>query len=139
MVASSSTCSASYETETETSPSPHVVQVQVVPKSVSDRLLEKFYDKSQFDFDYEQSGLWSPPLHRTVFLNSQGKIFSEKEMLQRLQGIADSTGVGGGRENRVRSGSKKFLSCWFRGNVKAGNFLVLTSGRRKSRSSSLWF
>ncbi|KAK4271741.1 hypothetical protein QN277_020386 [Acacia crassicarpa] len=114
MVASSSSSSASSETEIETSPSPHVVQVQVVPKSVSDRLLEKFYDKSQFDFDYEQSGLWSPPLRRTVFLNSQGKIFSEKEMLQRLQSIADSTG-GGGRENRVRSGSKKFLSCWFRG------------------------
>ncbi|KAK4744511.1 hypothetical protein SAY87_010823 [Trapa incisa] len=42
--------------------------IQIVPKSVSDRLLGKFFDASQFDFNYEQSSLWSPPLQRTAFI-----------------------------------------------------------------------
>ncbi|PQQ00876.1 uncharacterized protein Pyn_18744 [Prunus yedoensis var. nudiflora] len=44
--------------------------IQMVSKSVSERLLGKFFDASQYDFDYEQSGLWSPPLRRSVFLDS---------------------------------------------------------------------
>lgn len=113
MVATSSSESETSPSSPSPSPSAHVVKVQVVPKCVSDRLLEKFYDKSQFDFDYEQSGLWSPPIRRTVFLNSQGKIFSEKEMLQRLQSIPDVT--GGGKVKKVRFSSRKFMSCLCRG------------------------
>ncbi|KAK7257147.1 hypothetical protein RIF29_30912 [Crotalaria pallida] len=59
--------------------------IQMVSKSVSERLLGKFFDASQFDFDYEQSGLWSPPIKRTVFLASPGNICSEDEMLRKLK------------------------------------------------------
>lgn len=62
-------------------------KVQIVTKSVSDRLLQKFYDEPQFDFDYEKSGLWSPPVPRTVFLSSPGSIFTQQEMLERLRSM----------------------------------------------------
>ncbi|XVF18607.1 hypothetical protein REPUB_Repub11eG0037200 [Reevesia pubescens] len=60
--------------------------IQMVSKSVSERLLGKFFDASQYDFDYEQSGLWSPPVRRSVFLTSPaGNICSHDEFFSKLK------------------------------------------------------
>ncbi|MCD7470627.1 hypothetical protein HAX54_010609 [Datura stramonium] len=48
-----------------------IALVQLVSKSTSERLLGKYFDASEFDFDYEQSSIWSPlVLPKRIFWTS---------------------------------------------------------------------
>ncbi|GFQ06982.1 hypothetical protein PHJA_002842300 [Phtheirospermum japonicum] len=76
----------------EISSSATQVSIQLVSKSVSERLLSKFYDVSEFNFDYSQSGLWSPPIRRSVYLSSPGLIFTEGDMAAKLRRALQTRG-----------------------------------------------
>ncbi|KAL3520079.1 hypothetical protein ACH5RR_018228 [Cinchona calisaya] len=66
------------------------IRTQFVSQSVSERLLSKFSDVSEFNFDYSQSGLWSPPIQRSVFMNSPRTILTQHGMLAKLRSALDA-------------------------------------------------
>lgn len=65
------------------------VLTQTVTKPVSDKLLQKYIDVSEFQFDYQTSGIWSPPFQRTAFLTPQGKILTDREMAVKFQNLVE--------------------------------------------------
>ncbi|PKU75903.1 hypothetical protein MA16_Dca005950 [Dendrobium catenatum] len=56
----------------------------MVPRQVSDQLLIKFSDLSEFDFDYEKSSIWSPPVPRRAFITPQGIVCTHSQLMGKL-------------------------------------------------------
>ncbi|ESQ55505.1 hypothetical protein EUTSA_v10027446mg [Eutrema salsugineum] len=63
------------------------VFAESVSKPVSEKLLQKYIDVSEFQFNYQQSGIWSPPFQRTAFLTPQGTILTNKEMAEKFENL----------------------------------------------------
>uniref|UniRef100_A0A803N2S1 Uncharacterized protein n=1 Tax=Chenopodium quinoa TaxID=63459 RepID=A0A803N2S1_CHEQI len=82
------------------------MKVQLVSKSKSERLLEKYFDAFEFEFDYEQSGIWSPPIRRTAYVGSPGKMFTEQEMMDRLKSVLE------GRNGSCRRSGSACIDVW---------------------------
>lgn len=76
---------------TITNTPPPTPTVQTVPKSTSDKLLQKFFDATEFGFDYETSGLWSPPLERSVYFSPSGQLFNHADLHTKLQNVLMSS------------------------------------------------
>ncbi|KAL9233982.1 hypothetical protein vseg_008910 [Gypsophila vaccaria] len=66
------------------------MKVHLVSKSKNERLLEKYFDAFEFDFDYEKSGIWSPPVRRTAYIGSSGRVFTEEELITKLRNALES-------------------------------------------------
>ncbi|KAL9232188.1 hypothetical protein vseg_007326 [Gypsophila vaccaria] len=78
--------------------------VMLVSRSKNEMLLEKYFDAFEYDFEYEKSGIWSPPVRRTAFVGSPGRVFTEEELVDKLRSALES-------RRRVNKGCVHVWGC----------------------------
>ncbi|KAI3866280.1 hypothetical protein MKW92_021551 [Papaver armeniacum] len=85
-----------------------VITVEYLQSSMATNLLCKFPDNSAFDFDYTQSGIWSPLLHRGGGPLALKTSVSADDIRKKLLDDDDKEGE---KENLLNGNENKITGC----------------------------
>ncbi|KAL5714470.1 hypothetical protein ACHQM5_016431 [Ranunculus cassubicifolius] len=92
-----------------------VITIEYLQPSMSQQLLSKFPDESAYDFDYTQSGIWSPLLPRG---HSRMQDVSASEVTRKL--LAETPEFPQEKMKKLSSRIKKKMSAAMRRKKKKG-------------------
>ncbi|MCL7033049.1 hypothetical protein MKW94_025640 [Papaver nudicaule] len=122
-----------------------VITVEYLQSSMATNLLCKFPDNSAFDFDYSQSGIWSPLLHRgggPIKLKTSISVDSSsddmrKKLLDDVEEEEEEENLLNGKENRINICSNVTGKMKNKIGVKMMKMMKKKMKSNKSSSSSL--
>ncbi|MCL7042199.1 hypothetical protein MKW94_015196 [Papaver nudicaule] len=118
-----------------------VITVEYLQSSMATNLLCKFPDNSAFDFDYSQSGIWSPLLHRgggPLKLKTSISVDSSSDSsLDDVEEEEEEENLLNGKENMFNSCSNVTGKMKNKIGVKMMKMMKKKMKNNKSSSSSL--
>ncbi|RZC47178.1 hypothetical protein C5167_040149 [Papaver somniferum] len=115
-----------------------VITVEYLQSSMATNLLCKFPDNSAFDFDYTQSGIWSPLLHRGGGPLALKTSISADDIRRKLLDDDEKENLLNGNENMITSCSNVTEKMKNKIGVKMMKMMTKKmKNKNKSSSSSL--